>query len=105
MQNTLNLEAEGLQQQKITLGATPVRYEQETEAIVCTASTKLENRRLEKTPSLRSLILYAVIFRWNRVRNVFKQHKSMDLKIQADGDGVGDIYVAHLVPIEHCLNC
>lgn len=46
MQNTLNLEADGLQQWRTTLGATPVSHEQETEAIIHTSS--LDNRILEK---------------------------------------------------------
>lgn len=54
MYNTSNLEADGLQEQKITPGATPVSEEQETEAIIRTGSPKLD--KIGKTlPGLQSL--------------------------------------------------
>ncbi len=46
--NTLNAEADGVQQQKTTVGAAPVSYGQETEATIRTGSPKLDNGRLEK---------------------------------------------------------
>lgn len=47
---------DGLQQQKTTLGSTPVRQEQENEATIHTGSPKLDNRRLGETfPGLTSL--------------------------------------------------
>ncbi len=46
--NILKPEADGLQQQKTTSGATPVCEERETEPKIRTGLTKLDNRRLEK---------------------------------------------------------
>lgn len=40
-------EADGLQLQKTTTGATPVTQIQETEATVCTGSLNLDNRKWE----------------------------------------------------------
>lgn len=45
--NMLNLEADGPQQQKTGLGATPVGQEQKTEPTICMGSTKLDNRKPE----------------------------------------------------------
>lgn len=45
--NTSNLGADGPQQQKTGLRATPVGYEQKTEPTICMGLTKLDNRKLE----------------------------------------------------------
>lgn len=43
MYKTSSLEADGLQQQKTTEGATLLNYKQELKATVCTGSQKLDN--------------------------------------------------------------
>lgn len=50
----MNFEADGPKQQKTTLDSTPVSKEQDTEAIIHTGSTKLDNRGLETCAANKS---------------------------------------------------
>ncbi len=76
-------------------------------AKIHTGSPKLDNRRLEK-----HCLVWWVSISAARVTIWRKEHESMDPSclvstVQAGGCGImvwGDIFLAHLVPIEHRLN-
>ena len=65
MHNTLNLEADGLQQQKTMSGSTYVSQEHKTEAAVGTGSPKLDSWRLEKQSLVWWISISADAYRWS----------------------------------------
>ena len=96
MQDTLKLEADELDQRS-TLGATPLNYEQETVASIWTGSPQSDDRRLKNLA-------------WSDESRFLQYHSDGKVRIQA-GSGVmvwGMIFSWHtygpLVPNEQCIN-
>lgn len=68
MDNTSNLEADVLQQQKAKISATPVSKEQESEATIYVCSPKLDNGRKKKLSFCCSLWIVGSEFAVNNIR-------------------------------------